>query len=149
MDRLGQGTTTLLGENVGRDYAEHVERHGKVRFWRLGKHIAVFESSGNLNVEHAKFIIEQHKKHIESGPRPYYTFGNWSNLKGYSPEVRHLLTQWQVDVPYDEVHVAHNSQMLAMSISLANAVMSNTIKVHATEELLDDALLTIRKRHGA
>lgn len=147
-DRPQAGTTTLLGEHVGREYAELSEGLGKVRLWRLGHHIGVFECTGVTNKAHASFIIEYHRRCIEAFKRPFYSFGNWSSLKSYTPDVRHMLTDWQLEMAYDELHVSHNSQLLAMSIAVANAVLPTTIRVHATEELLDDALLVVRRRHG-
>ena len=49
---------------------------------------------------------------------------------------------------YDELHVAHNSQLLSMSISMANSVLKATVQVYPTEEKLDDVLIGVRKRHG-
>lgn len=143
-----RGTTTLLGENVAQDYAELARGHGKVRLWHLGQHVGVFECSGVTHDEHAAFIIAYHKRHIEAFSRPFYSFGNWSNLSGYTPDVRRMLTAWQVEMAYDELHVSHRSRMLAMSIAVANAVLPTTLQVHATEELLDDALALVRRRHG-
>lgn len=140
--------TTLLGENVGSDYAEFQDGLGKVRAWHFGHHIGVFESSGGIKGDHAKFVIEYFAKHIEAYPRPRLVFGNWANLQAYSPEVRKLLTDWQVREKYDELHVAHDSKMLAMSIAVANTVLNNTILVHPTEEALDDVLIACRKRLG-
>lgn len=139
---------TLLGENVGKDYAEYVEGHGKVRLWHLGNRIAVFESTGGLTGEHAKFIIDWHGRFIEKSPRPWYTFGNWMGLLSYTPDTRKLLTDWQVKTAYDELYVAHDSRLLAMGIGVANAVLRNVVVVVPTEEQLDDILVTIRKRHG-
>jgi hypothetical protein len=142
------GRTTLLGEHVGRDYEELAEKHGKVRLWRHGHHIAVFESSGVTNKGHAELIIDYHKRHIEAFPRPFYSFGNWSHLQGYTPDVRRMLTDWQMEMAYDALHISHCSQLIAMSVAVANAVMPTIVQVHATEELLDDALLLVRRRHG-
>lgn len=139
---------TLLAEHQGQDYAELDDGRGKVRLWHLSHHIAVFESSGNLSVEHSDFIIAFHKKHIEPFPRPWYTFGNWMALMGYAPDVRRGLTEWQREAKYDGLHVAHNSRLLAMSINVANAVLENTVEVVPEEELLDDVLLEVRKRIG-
>lgn len=139
---------TLLGENVGKDYAEFSDGRGKVRLWHLGHRVGVFESSGGINHEHAKFIIEWHGKHIEKFPRPWYTFGNWTNLLSYTPDTRKMLTDWQVKMAYDELHVAHDSRLLAMGIGVANAVLKNVVVVVPTEEQLDDVLLVVRKRHS-
>jgi hypothetical protein len=139
---------TLLGEDVGRDYEEFGKKRGKVRMWRLGHHIGVFECIGVTHDEHAEFIIDYHKRFIEAFPRPFYSFANWTNLQGYSPDVRRMLTDWQVQMAYDELHVAHQSRLLAMSIAVANAVMPTVLQVHATEERLDDALLVVRRKWG-
>lgn len=139
---------TLLAEHQGRDYDELDDGRGKVRMWHLGHHIGIFESSGNLGDAHSDFIIAYHKKHIEAFPRPWYTFGNWMTLLGYTPEVRRTLTEWQRETKYDGLHVAHNSRLLAMSINVANAVLENTVEVVNNEELLDDVLLVVRKRIG-
>lgn len=140
--------TTLLAEHEGLDYAEHSDGRGKVRIWHLGHRISVFESSGGLQGEHSRFIIDWHQKHIETRPRPWFAFGNWSHLVAYTPEVRKSLTDWQLGAKYDELHVSHDSRMLAMSISVANAVLPTTIEVHPTEEKLDDVLVALRKRIG-
>ena len=139
---------TLLAEHQGRDYDELDDGRGKVRMWHLGHHIGVFESSGNICEAHSDFIIAYHQKHIEAFPRPWYTFGNWMTLLGYTPEVRRTLTEWQREAKYDGLHVAHNSRLLAMSIGVANAVLENTVEVVVEEELLDDVLVAVRKRIG-
>jgi hypothetical protein len=140
--------TTLLGEHVGRDYAEFTDGRGTVRLWHFGNRIGVFESTGNLVGDHSRFIIEYFRKNIEAYERPWHAFGNWVALRAYTPEVRKSLTDWQVRSGYQELHVAHNSHLLAMSISVANAVLNNTVIVHQTEEQLDDVLNAVRKRHG-
>lgn len=139
---------TLLAEHQGRDYAELDDGRGKVRLWHLGHHIGIFESSGSICEAHSDFIIAFHKKQIEAYPRPWYTFGNWTELLAYTPEVRRALTDWQVAQKYDGLHVAHNSRLLAMSISLANAVLEKTVEVVPKEEQLDDVLIAVRKRIG-
>ncbi|MCA9535914.1 MAG: hypothetical protein KC593_19645 [Myxococcales bacterium] len=139
---------TLLAEHQGQDYAEHDDGRGKVRLWHLGHRIGIFESSGNIGEDHSNFIIAFHRKHIEPHPRPWYTFGNWMTLEGYSPEVRRGLTEWQRVMKYDGLHVAHNSRLLAMSINIANAVLENTVEVVTNEEELDDVLVAVRKRIG-
>jgi len=60
--------------------------------------------------------------------------------------VRRVLTEWQQRARYDEAYVAHNSRLLAMSVSLANGVLENTIHVLTDEEALDDVLISVRKR---
>jgi len=139
---------TLLAEHQGRDYDELDDGRGKVRLWHLGHRIAVFESSGSLCEVHSDFIVAFHKKHIEAFPRPWYTFGNWMTLLAYTPEVRRNLTEWQRLKRYDETYVAHNSRLLAMSVTLANGVLENTIHVMSDEEALDDKLIAVRKRAG-
>jgi hypothetical protein len=139
---------TLLAEHQGQDYTEHDDGRGKVRMWHLGHHIGVFESSGNICEAHTDLVVAFHKQHIEAFPRPWYTFGNWSALLGYTPGVRRTLTEWQRDAKYDGLHVAHDSKLLAMSINVANSVLENTVAVVATEELLDDVLLKVRARIG-
>lgn len=143
-----RGVTTLLGENTGQDYEEFSDGLGKVRLWHFGHRISVFESSGGLVAAHASFIIDYHKRHIETHPRPYYVFGNWSMLRAYNHDVRRMLTEWQVQATYEELHVAHNSHLLAMSISMANSVLKSTVQVVPTEEALDDVFLAVRKRCG-
>ena len=138
---------TLLAEHMGRNYAEFGDESGKVRLWHLGHCAAIFESTGSIHSEHADFIIEYHKKHIEGFERPWYTFGNWMKLDTYTPDTRRTLTNWQVEMSYDELYVAHNSRLLAMSINIANGLLKNTVVVVPNEEALDDVLLTIRARH--
>ncbi len=140
--------TTLLGEHVGRDHAQFEDGRGKVRLWHLGNRISVFESSGGINGEHAKFIVDYHARFIEKFPRPWYAFGNWMHLLGYTPDTRKILTEWQMKMSYDELHVAHDSRLLAMGIGVANAVLKNTVVVTSSEELLDDVMMGVRKRHG-
>lgn len=139
---------TLLGENIGRDYEEITDGRGKVRLWHLGHRIGVFESTGAITVEHARFIVDYHTRHIEKFPRPWYTFGNWMGLLTYTPDTRKVLTDWQIKVQYEELHVAHASNLLAMGIGVANAVLKNTVNVLPSEEALDDVMLVVRKRHS-
>lgn len=140
--------TTLLAEHEGRDYAEIDDGRGKIRFWHLANRICIFESSGNLQGDHVRFLIGKATTHIEAFPRPWLAFGNWSHLLAYTPEVRKLLTDWQVAKRYEELYVSHNSKMVAMSISVANSVLPTTIQVLPTEEHLDDVLIAVRKRLG-
>lgn len=142
------GRSTLLAENVGRDYAEFTDGLGKVRLWHLGHRIGIFESTGGLTGEHGAFIVDYHKRMIETHERPYYAFGNWSGLRAYNSDTRKILTEWQLAQHYDELHVSHSSSLLAMGISMANAALRSTIQVHATEELLDDQLARVRRLHG-
>lgn len=139
--------STLLGENLGLAHDEYADAHGKVRIWHLPWHAAVFESSGGIEATHAKFIVAYHRKYIEPFGRPYYTFGNWSNLVAYTPDVRKILTDWQTATPYDEVHVSHDSRLLSMGIAMANVVLPQKVQVHATPERLDTAFLAIQRRH--
>lgn len=139
---------TLLAEHQGRDYVELDDGRGKVRLWHLGHHIGIFESSGSICEAHSDFIVAFHKKYIEAHPRPWYTFGNWTDLQAYTPDVRRGLTEWQRTMKHDGLHVAHNSRLLAMSINLANAVLEKTVEVVPTDELLDDVLVVVRKRIG-
>ena len=88
------------------------------------------------------------RQYVEPLGRPFCTFGNWSELVAYTPDVRKMLTDWQLETPYDEVHVSHDSRLLAMGISMANAVLARKVQVHATAELLDDVFLAIKKRLG-
>ena len=138
---------TLLAENIGRGYQEYGDDKGKVRLWHLGNRIGIFESSGSISGEHAEFIVAFHKKNIEPFHRPWYTLGNWMDLIGYTPATRRVLTDWQVEMAYDGLHVAHNSKLLAMSLGIANALLKNTVEVVVSEEALDDVLLEIRARH--
>lgn len=140
--------TTLLGENQGSDYAEYEDGLGKVRLWHFGHRISVFESSGGLKMDHATFIMDYHAKHLDPYERPLLAFGNWVHLQAYSPEVRKSLTDWQVRVRYDELYVAHDSRVLAMSIAVANAILPTTIVVYPTEEKLDDVFVDARRRYG-
>ena len=137
---------TLLAEHQGRDYGELDDGRGKVRLWHFGHRIAVLESSGSISEPHADFVVAFGKKHIEAFPRPWVVFGNWMTLLAYTPEVRRNLTEWQRQMRYDETYVAHNSRLLAMSVSLANGVLENTIHVLTDEEALDDVLISVRKR---
>lgn len=139
---------TLLAENVGRGYQEYGDDRGKVRAWHLANRIGIFESSGAINDKHAQFIIAFHAKNIETFERPWYAFGNWMDLLGYTPDTRRMLTQWQVDQSYDELYVAHNSKLVAMSINIANTLLRNTVTVVNNEEALDDILIEVRARHG-
>ena len=139
---------TLLAEHQGKDYAEYEDGRGKVRLWHLGHQIGIFESSGNICEAHSDFIVAFHKRHIEAYPPPWYTFGNWTSLLGYSPDVRRNMTEWQRLMKYDGLHVAHNSRLLAMSINIANAVLENTVEVVTEEEQLDDVLVDVRARIG-
>ncbi len=140
--------TTLLAENEGLDYDEHADAHGMVRIWHVGHRIGVFESSGGIKGDHSRFIVDYFERHIEPHPRPWFAFGNWSHLLAYTPDVRKSLTDWQIARRYDELHVSHDSRMLAMGISVANAVLPTTIQVHSTEEKLDDVFVALRKRIG-
>lgn len=145
---LDRRSTTLLAENEGRAYAELDDGRGKVRVWHLGNRIGVFESSGGIKGDHARFIVDFHRRNIECGPRPWFSFGNWSHLAAYTPEVRKTLTDWQLESRYDELHVSHDSRIVAMSIAVANSVLPTTIQVHPSEEILDDVLIALRKRLG-
>ena len=139
---------TLLAEHQGQAYEEYDDGRGKVRLWHLGNRIGVFESSGSIGQAHADLIIRFHGRHIERFPRPWFAFGNWMALRGYTPDVRRALTEWQRDAKYDEVHVAHDSRLLAMSVSLANGVLDNQVQVVTNEEALDDLLVALRQRVG-
>ena len=139
---------TLLAEHQGREYGELDDGRGKVRLWHFGHRIAVLESSGSISEPHADFVVAFGKKHIEAFPRPWVVFGNWMTLLAYTPEVRPNLTEWQRVTRYDESYVAHNSRLLAMSVSLANGVLDNSIKVLNDEEALDDVLISVRRRMG-
>lgn len=143
-----RSNTTLLAEREGRDYAEFEDSHGKVRIWHLGNRIGIFESSGGIKGDHSRFVVDYFRRHIEPHPRPWFAFGNWSHLLAYTPEVRISLTEWQIQQRYDELHVSHDSRMLAMGISVANAALPTTIQVHPTEEHLDDVLVALRRRIG-
>ena len=137
---------TLLGENEGSDYAEYVGKHGKVRAWHFGHQIGVFESSGSIEAAHVEFVVEYFKVHIERHPRPWHAFGNWMHLDTYTPDVRKVLTDWQVAQGYEELHVAADSVLLAMSINLANSLLKNTVQVVTSEERLDDIFVLARHR---
>lgn len=140
--------STLLAENVGQDYAELRDGLGSVRIWHLGHRIGIFECSGRTRAEHAQFVVDYHARFVETHERPYYSFGNWSNLQAYTSDVRVLLTEWQLKMAYEELHVSHDSPVLAISIAVANAVLPTKVVVVRTEELLDDQLAIVRKRHG-
>lgn len=139
---------TLLAEHQARDYDELDDGRGVVRIWHLGHRIAVFESSGSLHDVHATFIVQYHARHIETHPRPWFTFGNWMTLQAYTPDVRRMMTEWQAQQRYEGLYVAHDSRLLAMGIGMANSVLDNSVKVVSNEEALDDILIEVRKRTG-
>ncbi|MFK8000075.1 MAG: hypothetical protein AB8H86_10775 [Polyangiales bacterium] len=139
---------SLLGENEGSDYAEHIGKNGKIRAWHFGHQIGVFESSGSIEGAHARFVVEYFGTHLETRPRPWHAFGNWMHLDAYTPEVRKILTDWQVAQGYAELHVAADSALLALSINLANSLLKNTVAVVTNEERLDDIFLRVRERCG-
>lgn len=137
---------TLLGENEGSDYTEHSGKHGTVRAWHFGHQIGVFESTGSIEAAHAQFVVAYFGAHLEHSPRPWHAFGNWMRLDAYTPDVRKILTDWQVTQGYEELHVAADSSLLALSINLANSLLKNTIRVVTSEEVLDDIFLKVRQR---
>ncbi len=136
-----------LGEAEGMGYEEFGDDVGKIRIWHLGGRIGIFESSGAINGEHAKFIVAYFKRHIESRSAPYFAFGNWLHLEAYTPDTRKILTEWQLGVTYDELHVAQTSKLLAMSVGMANAVLPRKVQTHATLEGLESALAKVRLAH--
>ena len=139
---------TLLAENEGRDYDEYKGERGAVRLWHLGNRIGIFESSGGIDDAHARFIVRYFERHIESSRTPWYAFGNWMELRGYTPETRKVLTDWQTEqaASYAGLFVAHNSKLVGMSINFANAALKNQIRVYNDEERLDDQLIEVRAR---
>lgn len=136
-----------LGEDEGQDYAEYDDGVGKVRLWHIGGRIGIFESSGGINEEHARFIVDFHRRAIETNVRPFYAFGNWLDLRAYTAETRKTLTAWQREMAYEELHVAQNSKLLAMSVSMANAVLKTQVESHSSLLRLERALESVRRRH--
>ncbi len=140
--------TTLLAESEGADYREHGDSRGKVRMWHLGRHIGVFQSMGAIGGPHAERVIEFFQDTIERHPRPWYAFGNWSELDAYTSAVRTSMTRWQQDAAYDGLFVSHRSRLVTMGVNIANAVLPQAIRMVDTEEALDDLLVDVRRRVG-
>ncbi len=70
-----------------------------------------------------------------------HTFHDWSEVSGYSPKARKVLTDGVASLrpKMRSVHILFSSRLLAMGISVANAVLGGYIKAYGDRQSFDAA----------
>lgn len=90
---------------------------------------------GVIDDEVARAIAAAHDEIFALGNRPH-TFHDWSKVVGYSPFARKFLTDW-LGASRGKLRSAHilvSSRLLAMGISVANAMLGGFIKAYVDPE---------------
>jgi hypothetical protein len=101
---------------------------------------------GIIDDELARKIAVAHDEIFAMGNRPH-TFHDWTQVIGYSPYARKYLTAW-LDASRGKLRSAHilfSSSLLAMGISVANAVLGHLIKAYGDPEKFRAAMEQARR----
>lgn len=101
----------------------------------VSPHVTFERIVGVIDDELALKIAAAHDELFALGNRPH-TFHDWSQVVGYSPSARKYLTTW-LDASRGKLRSAHilfSSSLLAMGISVANAVLGHLINPYGDSE---------------
>jgi hypothetical protein len=101
----------------------------------ISRYVTFERIVGVIDDDLARKIAAAHDELFALGNRPH-TFHDWSQVIGYSPYARKYLTAW-LDASRGKLRSAHilfSSSLLAMGISVANAVLGHLIKAYGDSE---------------
>jgi len=138
-----------LGEDRAIDRRSAQQPTGLVEVWALSAHVYVTRCVGNMSDPHAELMItyaEEMKRRAHG--HGMIVFHDWLHMTGYAPGCRARLTTWSVAnlSCYASVHMALQSKIVAMGVSLANLALGGIITTHSDLESLEAKLTSVLKR---
>lgn len=148
-----RSTAMALGEDRAIDRRIAQQAAGTVEVWAISAHIYVTRCAGNMSDPHADLLIDyaQEMKRRAHG-HGLIVFHDWLRMTGYAPGCRARLTTWSVAnlSCYASVHMALQSKIVAMGVSVANLALGGIITTHSDLESLDAKLAEVigRKSSG-
>jgi hypothetical protein len=123
-----------LGEDRALDRRCAEQSTGSVEVWALSSHIYVTRCVGNMGDPHADLTIEyaEEMKRRAHG-HGLIVFHDWLRMTGYAPGCRKRLTAWSLAnlSCYASVHMALESKIVAMGVSVANLALGGIITTHS------------------
>lgn len=139
-----------LGEDRALDRRSAAQATGSVEVWALSSHIYVTRCAGHMTDPHADLMIEYAEEmKRRSHANGMIVFHDWLRMTGYESGCRKRLTTWSLaNVScYASVHMALQSKIVAMGVSLTNLVLGGIITTHSDLTSLEAELNAVLTRN--
>jgi hypothetical protein len=139
-----------LGEDRALDRRSAEQPTGSVEVWALSSHIYVTRCAGHMSDPHADLMIEYAEEmKRRSHAHGMIVFHDWLRMTGYESGCRKRLTAWSLaNVScYASVHMALQSKIVAMGVSLTNLVLGGLITTYSDLASLETELTAVLTRN--
>jgi hypothetical protein len=136
----------MMDNSLGSSPKSFVWNGGELKFSMPGKNVVLFKLTGNLEEGEEENLIKMTDLAIDQ-LGPIHLFLDWEGMNSYSSKSRKRLTEYtqRKKTQLLSIHALFQSKFVALGITVANAVLKNSVTSYSDRGKFEAAL----KKHLA